>query len=90
MRSVATEGYWRDLWVTDDFAGYTLENCLEVIHNDIVGVFDLPDKDRVCRFSVLNVLFTEGNQYLSSKAFKDEISDLLQDLSGLPIDTSSR
>ena len=40
--------------------------------------------------SVLNVLFTEGNQYLSSKAFRSEISDLLQDLSGLPIDASSR
>ena len=51
MGSVATEGYWRDLWVTDDFAGYTLETCLEVIHNDIIGVFDLPDKDRVCHFS---------------------------------------
>jgi len=48
--SLATEGYWRDLWVTDDFAGYTLENCIEVIHSDIVGVWDFPDTDKVCLF----------------------------------------
>jgi len=51
--SLATEGYWRgpDLWGTDDFAGYTLENCIEVIHSDIVGVWDFPDNDEVCLFS---------------------------------------
>jgi len=50
-RSLVTEGYWRDLWLTDEFAGHTLEECIEVIHADLVGVWDFPDKDRVCIFS---------------------------------------
>jgi hypothetical protein len=42
--------YWRGLWSSDDFRGQTLANCIEVIHADIVGVWNLPDKDRVCLF----------------------------------------
>lgn len=47
-RSFATEGYWRVLWASDDFYGHTLAKCVEVIHGDIVGVWNFPDKDKVC------------------------------------------
>ena len=42
--------YWRGLWFSDDFRGKTLANCIEVIHADIVGVWNLPNKDGVCLF----------------------------------------
>ena len=41
-------GYWRRLWSSDDFVGQALENCVEIIHEDIVGTWNLPDKDEVC------------------------------------------
>ena len=42
--------YWRGLWSSDDFRGQTLANCIEVIHADIVGVWNIPDKNKVCLF----------------------------------------
>ena len=53
--------YWRALWSSDDFRGQTLANCIEVIHTDIVGVWNLPNYDRVCLFfSVRAVLLCLG------------------------------
>jgi hypothetical protein len=49
-RLLAHIGYWRRLWSSDDFAGQTLADCVEVIHADIVGVWNLPDKDKVRLF----------------------------------------
>jgi len=46
-RLLARIGYWRGLWSSNDFAGQTLANCVEVIHADIVGVWNLPDEDKV-------------------------------------------
>jgi hypothetical protein len=42
--------FWRGLWSGDDFHGQTLASCIKVIHADIVGVWNLPSKDRVCLF----------------------------------------
>jgi len=50
------------------FSGRKQANCLEVIRADIVDIWNLPDKDK----------------YLSSKAFKDEISYFIQELSSSP------
>jgi hypothetical protein len=41
-------GYWRRLWSSDDFVGQPLANCVEIIHADIVGTWNFPDKDKVC------------------------------------------
>ncbi|KAF8489079.1 hypothetical protein F5888DRAFT_1211977 [Russula emetica] len=71
---VGRSRYWRRLGASQDFAGQTLADCVEVIHSDIVGVWNLPDKDRC----------------LSSTAFKVRISHLIQDLSRPPIGASSR
>ena len=46
-RSLARIGYWRGLGSSEDFAGRALANCVEVIHADIVSVWNLPDEDRV-------------------------------------------
>ncbi len=46
--SLAYIGYWRRLWLSDDFVGQTSEKCVGVIHADIVGTWNLPDKDKVC------------------------------------------
>ncbi|KAH9998775.1 hypothetical protein BJV77DRAFT_980421 [Russula vinacea] len=67
---VGRSRYWRGLWYNDDFAGQMLADCVAVIHTDIVGVWNLPDKDR----------------YLSSSVFKEGISYLVQDLSGSKAD----
>jgi hypothetical protein len=65
--------YWRGLWSSDDFRGQTLANCVEVIHVDIVSVWNLPNKDRVCLFFSSGLSsFAEGYQYLSRKAFREE------------------
>ncbi|KAF8474329.1 hypothetical protein DFH94DRAFT_124853 [Russula ochroleuca] len=66
--------YWCRLGSSDDFAGQTLADCVGVIHADIVGVWNLLDKDG----------------YLSSPEFKVWISYLVQDLSVPSISTSSR
>ncbi|KAF8489076.1 hypothetical protein F5888DRAFT_1210533 [Russula emetica] len=71
---VGRSRYWRRLWSSDDFVGQPLANCVEIIHADIVGTWNLPDKDK----------------YFSSTGFKAEISYLVQDLTGSPINTSSR
>jgi len=65
---VGRSRYWRGLGSSDDFAGRILASCVEVIHADIVSVWNLPDEDR----------------YLSSNTFKVEISHLVQDLSTPP------
>ena len=49
-------GYWRGLGSSDDFAGRSLANCVEVIHADIVNVWNLPDEDRVRLLFVMVVL----------------------------------
>ncbi|KAH9998769.1 hypothetical protein BJV77DRAFT_711572 [Russula vinacea] len=65
QRLFAHIGYWRSLWNSGDFAGQMLSECVEVIRADIVGVWNLPDKDKC----------------LSSPEFKVGISYLVQDLS---------
>jgi len=54
-------GYWRRLWSSDDFVGQPLANCVEIIHADIVGTWNFPDKDKVCLLfsSVVVVLILE-------------------------------
>ncbi|KAI0285618.1 hypothetical protein BC826DRAFT_1179012 [Russula brevipes] len=65
---VGRSRYWRGLGSSEYFSGRKQANCLEVIRADIVDIWNLSDKDK----------------YLSSKAFKDEISYLVQELSGSP------
>ena len=40
-------GYWRDLWSSRDFVDQSLKNCVNIIHDDIVEIWNLNDKDGV-------------------------------------------
>ena len=37
-------GYWRSLWSSLDFADQLLKNCVNIIHDDIVEIWNLNDK----------------------------------------------
>ncbi|KAI0293728.1 hypothetical protein B0F90DRAFT_1821856 [Multifurca ochricompacta] len=56
--------YWRSLGSSPDFTDRSLENCVSVIHDEIVEVWNLPDKDR----------------YLWNPGFKAKMAHLVKDL----------
>ncbi|KAH9018531.1 hypothetical protein EDB85DRAFT_1897119 [Lactarius pseudohatsudake] len=55
-----------NLWFSPDFADQTLKNCVNIIHLDIVEIWNLNDKRR----------------YFSSDIFKAKMSHLVKDLAG--------
>ena len=57
-------GYWRRLGSSEDFAGQILADCVEVIHSDIVGVWNFPDKDKVYLFFRRDFLACLGRSVL--------------------------
>jgi len=56
--------YWRNLWSSLDFANQPLENCVNVVHIDIIEIWNLYDRRR----------------YLSSNQFKINMSHVVKDL----------
>ncbi|KAF8265742.1 hypothetical protein EI94DRAFT_1734896 [Lactarius quietus] len=70
---VGRSQYWRNLWSSLDFANQTLKNCVNIIHDDIVEIWNLNDKAR----------------YLSSNKFKAKMSRLVKDLAASANSTSS-
>jgi hypothetical protein len=40
-------GYWRNLCSSLDFTGQSLESCVDIIHVDIIALWNLYDKKRV-------------------------------------------
>ena len=52
--SVTMSGYWRSLWSSLDFADQTLKNCVNIIHVDVVEIWNMNDKTRVWFFSVVD------------------------------------
>ncbi|KAN0107065.1 hypothetical protein V8E52_010510 [Russula decolorans] len=56
--------YWRSLWSSLDFADQPLKSCVNIIHVDIVEIWNLYDR----------------NRYLSSNQFKINISHIVKDL----------
>ncbi|KAI0245740.1 hypothetical protein BJV78DRAFT_1365236 [Lactifluus subvellereus] len=61
---VGQSRYWRSLGSSHEFAGRTLEYCIDIVHTDIVDVWNLRDQ----------------NKYLSSREFKAQMSHLVKDL----------
>ena len=49
-------GYWQDLRSSPDFAHQTLKSCVNIIHDDIVEIWNLNDKTMVWLSSVSIVL----------------------------------
>ncbi|KAF8256690.1 hypothetical protein EI94DRAFT_1820906 [Lactarius quietus] len=58
--------YWRSLWSSLDFADQTLRDCVNIIHDDIVEVWNLNDI----------------TGYLLSDRFKAKMSHIVKDLAG--------
>ncbi|KAH9051692.1 hypothetical protein EDB87DRAFT_1693951 [Lactarius vividus] len=64
---VGQSRYWRRLWSSDvDFAGHSLKSCVNVIHLDLIEIWNLRDKAK----------------YLSDDGFKAKMSHLVKDLEG--------
>jgi len=61
---VGRERYWSGLISSTDFTGKKLRECLDVIHNDIILVWNIRDP----------------NNHLSSEEFKATMSQLVKDL----------
>jgi hypothetical protein len=63
---VGRSRYWRSLWSSLDFADQSLKNCVNVIHDDIVKIWNLNDK----------------TGYLLNDKFKARMSHSVTDLAG--------
>ncbi|KAN0136727.1 hypothetical protein V8E53_005497 [Lactarius tabidus] len=61
---VGRSRYWRSLWSSLDFADQSLKNCVNIIHDDIVEIWNLNDK----------------TGYLLNDKFKARMSHLVKDL----------
>lgn len=60
---------------------HSLQSCVNVIHIDLVEIWNINDKTRVSRYlgCLSIVLVTYGSQYLSSDGFKAKMSHLVKD-----------
>jgi len=63
---VGRSRYWRSLWTSLDFADQPLKDCVNVIHTDIIEIWNLYDP--------LN--------WLSHTVFKEMMSHIVKDLAG--------
>ena len=52
-------GYWRNLWAGVDFADHSLKNCVNIIHDDIIEIWNLNDKTGVHFPQLLTVLVAD-------------------------------
>ncbi|KAH9980733.1 hypothetical protein BJV74DRAFT_887561 [Russula compacta] len=63
---VGRSRYWRSLWSSTDFADQTLKNCMNIIHTDIVEIWNMNDRTRC----------------LMSPEFMEKMSHIVKDLAG--------
>lgn len=77
-------GYWRNLGSSRDFTNHTLKSCVNVIHEDIISVWNFDDRDSVGHSFMSSVLYAEGNQYLLSGEFRSMMTNLVGDMTGMP------
>jgi len=60
LTSIHPTGYWRSLGSSQDFTDQIFEDCVDVIHTDIVGVWSLRGEHGVCLSPHLVVIFCLG------------------------------
>jgi hypothetical protein len=77
-------GYWRDLGSSRYFTNHTLESCVNVIHEDIITVWNFDDVEGVGHSFIFSVLFSEGNQYLFGREFTATMTHLVEDTARMP------
>ena len=73
-------GYWRNLGHSQDFTNRTLESCVNVIHEDIISVWNFDDRENVSHFFINSVLFAEETQYLVGREFTATMTGLVRDM----------
>lgn len=81
---LAYAGYWRSLGSSRDFTDQSLGSCVNVIHEDIISVWNFDDRERVSLSFVSSVPFAEGNQYLLGREFRSMMTNLVGDMAGMP------
>ena len=57
---------------------------MNVIHEDIISVWNFDDRERVSLSFVSSVPFAEGNQYLLGREFRSMMTNLVGDMAGMP------
>ncbi|KAH9998780.1 hypothetical protein BJV77DRAFT_712350 [Russula vinacea] len=72
--------YWRKLWSSPDFTDQSLEECLKLVHNDIVKIWNQDGRNSVCSPQLPCFLHAQQSQYLSSDQFKIHMSHVVNDL----------
>ena len=72
--------YWHNLGHSQDFTNRTLESCVNVIHEDIISVWNFDDRESVSHFFISSVLFAEKTQYLLDGKFKATMTGLVRDM----------
>ena len=73
-------GYWLNLWSSLDFIDQPLKSCVNIIHVDIVEIWNLYDKSRVSSPQLPCYSPAQRHQYLSSNQFKINMSYVVKDL----------
>jgi hypothetical protein len=48
--TVVLSGYWRTLWYNPNFTNQELKDCVDIIHSDIVEIWNLNDSTGVWFF----------------------------------------
>jgi hypothetical protein len=82
-------GYWRTLYSNLEFADQPLKSCVNIIHVDIIDIWNLYDRHRVSSPPWRFVITVQRNQYLSSNEFKINMSHVIKDPT-IPSTSSSR
>ena len=57
MSSMRFTEYWRAIASGIHFQNFTLKKCLEVIHKDIVAIWNIRDMEVVCSREYLKCVF---------------------------------
>lgn len=53
---------------------------MDVIHEDIINVWNFEDTEKVGHLFLSSVLFAKGNQYLLSRDFKARMTHIVADM----------
>ena len=78
--SIFPLGNWCRLWSRGDFVDQSLKNCVDILHVDIVKIWEQYDGRNVSSPHLPLVLSVQQNQYLSSDQFKINMSHVVKDL----------
>lgn len=77
-----TAGHWSELGSTTEFRGKLLENCVSIIHQDIIAIWNMQDSSSV-RFPQLTNNLSHYRKYLGGQDFRARMSNLVEELASV-------